>query len=94
MARYIWKPGEGFVHPSTHEPMHMPERTEVCCPQLMRDIPEYMSPVGSGLITSRSHRREDLKRHDCVEAPPRKRRGFKNKRFAAKHGLQVNEEYR
>ena len=91
MTRFVWKGGQ-FVHRSTGEPMHMPERNEVCLPQLMRDIPEYMSPVGSGLITSRSQRREDLKRHDCVEAPPRKRRGYKNARFAAKHGLPLNED--
>lgn len=91
MTRYIWRGGQ-FVHPRTDEPMPMPERDEVCLPQLMRDIHEYMSPVGSGLITSRSQRREDLKRHDCVEAPPRKHRGYKNPAFAKKHGLPLNED--
>jgi len=94
MTRYIWKPGEGFRHHSTGEPMDIPERDGVCAPMVQSDIPEYMSPVGSGLITSRSARREDLKRHDCVEAPPRKNRGYKNPRFAKKHGLPLKEESR
>lgn len=91
MARYIWKNGR-FIHTGTGEPMDLPARSEVCCPQVMRDIPEYMSPCGTGLITSRSARREDLKRNDCVEAPPRKKRGYRNARFAAKHGLPLTKD--
>jgi len=39
-------------------------------PMIMRDCPEYRSPLGTGLITSRSHRREDLKRGNCREVDP------------------------
>ena len=43
-------------------------------------------------ITSRTHRREDLKRNDCVEVdPPKKPRGFKNERYAKKHNLPLME---
>lgn len=93
MTRYVWKDGQ-FVHASTGEPMPIPERTEVCCPQVMSDIPEYVSPITGLPITSRSHRRYDLEKHDCVEAPPRKKRGYRNPRFAKKHGLTLNEEAR
>lgn len=87
MTRYLWKNGQ-FVHPSTGEPMTMPERDGICAPQVMRDIPEYVSPVGDhALITSRSQRREDLKRHDCVEAPPRKPRELRNPKYRARRGL-------
>lgn len=46
---------------------------------IMRDIPHYKSPLGTGLITSRSHRREDLKRGGCREVDPSewKPAGFK-----------------
>lgn len=47
-----------------------PERSPLSAPQVMRDTPEYMSPLGTGLITSRSQRREDLKRGGCVEVGP------------------------
>lgn len=90
MARYAWKSGVGFIAPDG-SPMPIPDRDEVCCPQVMRDIPEYMSPVGGGLITSRSARREDLKRSGCVEAPPRKERGYRNKRFIQKHNIPLDK---
>ena len=40
------------------------------CPQVLGDIPEYVSPLGTGLVTSRSQRREELKRHGCREVDP------------------------
>lgn len=92
MTRYVWKTGQGFVSLSG-EPMPMPERHEVCLPQLMRDIPEYRSPVGDhALITSRSHQREDLKRHDCVLAGPRKKRELRNPKYRAQRGLPPLEK--
>jgi hypothetical protein len=91
MTRYVWRGGR-FVLPDG-TPMHMPERDGVCLPQLMRDIPEYISPVGDhALITSRSHQREDLKRHDCVMAPPRKKRELRNPKYRAQRGLPPLEK--
>ena len=66
-------------------------------PSLMRDIEEYRSPINGKPITSRSHRREDLKANGCVEWEPgigtkhKREKGFKNARFARKHGLPLNE---
>lgn len=89
---YVWR-DRRWIDKRTGEPMKLPERAEVCAPQVMSDIPEYISPVTELPITSRSQRREDLKRHNCIEVdPPRKPRGFKNPRFAAKYGLPLNEE--
>lgn len=66
---------------------------EPCAPQVMRDTAEYQSPIDGRLITSRSHRREDLKRNGCIEMdPPKRQRGFKNERFAKKRGLKLNPE--
>lgn len=91
MARYVWRRG-AFRVPSTDEPMPIPERDGVCCPRVMSDIEEYRSPIDGSLITSRSQRRYDLEKNGCVEAPPRKKRGFKNPQFAAKRGLRLSEE--
>lgn len=45
----------------------MPERSGIVMPTILSDIPEYRSPIDGRPITSRSHRREDLKRNNCVE---------------------------
>ena len=92
MATYVLRDGR-FVDKRTGEPMELPERGEICRPYVCSDIPEYASPVDGRMITSRSHRREDLIRNDCYEIdPPKKKRGIGNARFAAKDGLPVCEE--
>lgn len=45
-------------------------RADMASPMVMRDIPDYRSPVDGALIGSRSTRREDLKKHGCVEWEP------------------------
>lgn len=61
--------------------------------QIMPDIPDYRSPLGTGWVTSRSHRREELKRHNCVEVDPGSfKPKYINERFARKHGLPINQE--
>lgn len=39
-------------------------------PQIMRDIPDYMSPMGTGLIAGRTQRREDMKVNNVREVDP------------------------
>jgi len=64
---------------------------QIKCPQVMRDIPEYASPIDGKIITSRSHRRYDLESNGCREVdPPKRPRGLKNERFAAKRGLKLD----
>lgn len=43
---------------------------QVVAPMVMPDIPAYQSPVTGQWVNSRAQRREDLKRHDCVEYEP------------------------
>lgn len=52
-------------------------------PFVMRDIPAYASPINGQIIGSRSERREDLKRNNCVEAEPSMfpKRDMKTKKF-------------
>lgn len=91
MTRYVWR--DGHFRDRDGNPMDVPERDEVCAPMVCPDIREYRSPIDGSLITSRSHRRYDLEKNGCYEMdPPKRRRGYRNKRFAAKHGLPLNEE--
>lgn len=90
MTRYVWDSKTfTFRDRKTGEPMKIDHPGAICAPMVMRDIPEYRSPIDGSLITSRSQRREDLKRNDCVEVDPPKKRGFKNARFAKKHNLPL-----
>lgn len=72
----------------------------LCAPTVIGDIPEYRSPIDGRMITSRSERREDLRRNNCVEAGDtalsltKGKREFKNARFAKKHGLKLSESAR
>ncbi len=89
MTRYVWD-SQSFIFRDrkTGEPMQVKDDNAICMPMVRSDIPEYRSPIDGKLITSRSHRREDLARNGCVELDPRKRpRGFKNQRFTKRHNL-------
>ena len=89
MARYVWD-SKSFIFRDrkTGEPMQVKDDNAICMPMVRSDIPEYRSPIDGTLITSRSHRREDLARNGCVEMdPPKRPRGFKNKRFTKRHNL-------
>ncbi len=68
----------------------------VAVPYIMSDIPEYRSPIDGRVIGSRNQRRDDLKRHGCVEYEPSispTKGKIRNKAFAAKRGLKVSEEF-
>lgn len=84
MTTYVFRNGK-LVEKDKAEP-------QSAGPMIMRDIPEYKSPLGTGLITSRSHRREDLKRNNCREVDPSEYKPrYLNERFARKHGLPFGE---
>ena len=88
----VWRDG-CWRNPVTGEPMEIPERDGLCTPHVISDIAEYRSPIDGRPITSRSARRYDLEANGCVELdPPKKKRGYRNPRFAAKRGLPLNEE--
>lgn len=87
---YVWRDGR-FRDPKTGEPMQVPENASICAPSVISDIQPYHSPIDGRLITSNSARREDLKKHGCIDARElgsRPTEGkFLNKRFAEKRGL-------
>ncbi|CAN7598520.1 hypothetical protein LJR234_004626 [Mesorhizobium amorphae] len=95
MARYIWK-DSGFYDRQTGEKMRV-RKGPICAPAVMSDIPEYASPIDGKMITSRSQRRDDLKKNNCVEYEPSlspTKGKFRNPDFCKKRGLQVSEEFR
>lgn len=97
MARYLWK-NDGFYDRKTGERMAV-RKGPLCAPTVISDIPEYASPIDGRMITSRSERRDDLKRNNCVEyepslGPTKGKAKFKNPHFCKKRGLQVSEEFR
>lgn len=98
MTKFIKRNGE-WVDASTGAPMLTDEQkaAPIACPTIISDIPEYTSPIDGRIITSRSERRDDLKRNNCVEYEPSlspTKGKIRNKAFAAKRGLQVSEEFR
>ena len=98
MAVYVNRNGR-MVDKATGEPMLTEEQRlqPIAVPHVISDIEAYTSPIDGRVINSRSDRRDDLKRHGCVEYEPSMsptKGRIRNKAFAAKRGLQVSEEYR
>lgn len=97
MATYVFRDGR-YVNKQTGEPMLSDEDRSrpITMPTIISDIPEYKSPIDGRMITSRSERRDDLKRNNCVEYEPSMsptKGKFRSKSFAAKHGVKVSEEF-
>lgn len=88
MTTYVWHDGQFYSKSGNGAPMDIPEGREVCAPMVMRDTPEYASPIDGRLITSRSHRREDLIRNGCVEVDPPKGKRYKNEAWMKKRGIR------
>lgn len=69
----------------------------IAMPMIISDIPAYRSPIDGRVISSRSERRDDLKRNNCVEFEPSMsptKGKFRNKDFCEKRGLKVADEFR
>lgn len=99
MAIYVYRDGR-MVNKETGEPMNpAPVVGEFPCPQVQADIEPYLSPVSGEYVSGKRAKRDDLAKHNCVDAAelPRKTDGkFRSKKFAAKRGLmdQLKEEAR
>ena len=99
MARYILKHGQ-FINRDTGEPMRLPARDGLATPSIIPDIAAYQSPIDGDYVSGRAARRDDLKKHNCIDANElgrgdRAKPGeFRNKRFAKKHNLKLAEDAR
>ena len=68
MAVYVWRDGH-WRDKKTGELMPLPEREGPCAPMaIIGDIAPYQSPVSGEVVTGRAGKRDDLKRHGCVDA--------------------------
>lgn len=72
--RYIWdSEAQDFVDPGQYYASKAAERdrsrSSLAVPYIQGDI-EYISPLTGKPVTSRSERREELKRNNCREADP------------------------
>ena len=85
---YVFKNGQ-FVSKRSGESLPFDRFAAPCAPRVVSDIPEYLSPIDGTPITSRSHRREDLKRNNCVEWEPGigAKAELKNPRISKKYGI-------
>jgi hypothetical protein len=97
MPVFVFRDGQ-YVNKQTGEPMLSAEdrAKPIAMPTIISDIPEYRSPIDGRVIGSRSQRRDDLKRNNCVEYEPSMsptKGKFRNKAFAKKHGVKVSEEF-
>lgn len=86
--RYVLRAGR-LVNVDTGEPLHTDNRyTLSAAPYVLSDTPGYRSPIDGKWIEGRRARKYDLESNGCVERdPPARKRGYRNKRFAEKHGL-------
>lgn len=65
-TRYRWQSGR-FVDRDGMPLLNQAERAgEPCAPMVVRDVPEYESPVTGEPIGSRSTEREHMKKHDAL----------------------------
>ena len=95
MTKYVFDRETGrMVDKATRLPMNDPrEDWTPTVPMLVHDIEPYLSPVSGEYIAGKRAKRDDLKKHDCVDADEvssRTPRKFKNKRFIEKHGFQAH----
>ena len=92
--RYVWR--ENGFYDRNGAPMEKPFAGQISMPYVVSDIPEYASPIDGRMITSRSERRDDLARNNCVEFEPSMsptKGKFRNKHFCEKRGIKVAEEF-
>ena len=83
ISKHIWRDGE-WIDVSTLQ------RAPQVGPMIIRDTPEYRSPIDGRLVDGRAARREDLKRNNCREVDPGEFKPvYRNERFAKKNGLEL-----
>lgn len=89
MTRYVWDREQQRFVDRDGDPMDIPDRG-VCAPLIQSDIKPYMSPLGTGEVSGRSQRREDLKRAGCREVDPSEfRPTFRTKKWAERFRQDV-----
>jgi hypothetical protein len=95
MSVFVWRDGK-LVDRDTAPPLAVGKRSNLAMPYAVGDIKEYISPAGTGPITSRSHRREDLKKSGCREVDPSEgpKEPYRDKKYAKRFGKEARQRMR
>lgn len=94
MPSYRVGPDGHFYDKTTGERVEIKAR-KIATPFIISDIEPYRSPIDGSVIGGRSARREDLKKHDCVDTRDvkgdtfGKRRGVRTEKYAKRLGLPL-----
>lgn len=75
MPTYIMRNGL-LVDKHTGERMPLPADWKPVAPRVQADIEPFLSPVTGEVIGGNAQRREDLKRHDCIDGRDIPRRKY------------------
>lgn len=75
MPTYVQRNGL-WVDKKTGERMPLPADWKPVAPRVQPDMEPFVSPVSGEWIGGRAQRREDMKRHDCVDGRDIPRRQY------------------
>ena len=68
MPRYIWRDGHWVERVTGERLVPEGQAWEPVAPYIVGDIAPYQSPVTGEVISGRAAKRDDLQRHNCVDA--------------------------
>jgi hypothetical protein len=93
MATYRLTSDGSLIDKSTGEQLIV-SRGPIKAPMIVSDIEPYRSPVTGEVIGGRAQKRDDLKKHDCVDtrelrADFGKRRGVRSEKWANRLNLPL-----
>ena len=99
MATYIYDDTSGrMVDKATGAPMVSDEARATIPPlPMIMGFKPYACPITGKEIRTLGQHKDNLRRHDCVEAaelPSPTGGKIRNERFARKRGLKVSDEYK
>ena len=82
-----------FIDKATGEKLVIRSK-RIATPMIISDIEPYKSPITGEVIGGRAARRDDLKKHDCVDARELgdsfgKRKGVRSEKWAKRLGLPL-----
>jgi hypothetical protein len=91
MPTFVYRGGR-MVDKATGAPMltEAERAAPIGCPRVIADIAPYRSPVTGEVISGRRAKRDDLARHNCIDAsdlPSPTGGRLKNRAFAERRGL-------
>jgi hypothetical protein len=89
MATYVLRNGL-LVDKHTGERMPLPADWKPAAPRIQPDMEPFISPVSGKVIGGRAQRRDDMKRHDCIDGRDIPRRPYVlSEKYAKLTGLPL-----